>query len=134
MVLASVAAISFTILFLLSLPSCLRLRATSFSTEGVGAGAPPRIRPTPVPTPTQAMAIARPRRRFTVCMYHRFRLPGLRPILLPEPTAPAHGRSREPADALRREYGASRSCSRPFFMPAAVEDTVVTATLRLSWR
>jgi hypothetical protein len=27
------------------------------------------------------------------------RLPGLRPILPPQPAAPAHGRSREPTDA-----------------------------------
>jgi hypothetical protein len=39
MVLASVAATSFAILLLFSLPSCLRLRATPFSAEGVGAGA-----------------------------------------------------------------------------------------------
>jgi hypothetical protein len=38
MVLASVAATSFVILLLFSLPSCLRLRATPFSAEGVGAG------------------------------------------------------------------------------------------------
>jgi hypothetical protein len=39
MVLASVAATSFAILLLLSLPSCLCLRATPFSAEDVGAGA-----------------------------------------------------------------------------------------------
>jgi hypothetical protein len=39
MVLASVAATSFAILLLFSLASCLRLRATPFSVEGVGAGA-----------------------------------------------------------------------------------------------
>jgi hypothetical protein len=38
-VLASVATNSFVILLLLSLPSCLHLRATPFSAEGVGAGA-----------------------------------------------------------------------------------------------
>jgi hypothetical protein len=37
--LTSVATTSFTILLLLSLPSCLHLRTTPFSTEGVGAGA-----------------------------------------------------------------------------------------------
>jgi hypothetical protein len=37
MVLASVAATSFVILLLFSLPSSLRLRATPFSAEGVGA-------------------------------------------------------------------------------------------------
>jgi hypothetical protein len=39
MVLASVATASFVILLLFSLPSCLHLRATPFSAEGVGAGA-----------------------------------------------------------------------------------------------
>jgi hypothetical protein len=39
MILASVATISFFILLLFSLPSCLHLRATPFSTEGVGADA-----------------------------------------------------------------------------------------------
>jgi hypothetical protein len=37
-VLASVVATSFTILLLFSLPLCLRLRTTIFSTKGVGAG------------------------------------------------------------------------------------------------
>jgi hypothetical protein len=39
MVLVSVVATSFAIVLLFSLPSYLRLRATSFSTEGVGASA-----------------------------------------------------------------------------------------------
>jgi hypothetical protein len=39
MILVSVAATSFTILLLFSLPSCLHLCATPFSIEGVGAGA-----------------------------------------------------------------------------------------------
>ena len=39
MVPTSVVVTSFTILLLFSLPSYLRLRATSFSTEGVGASA-----------------------------------------------------------------------------------------------
>jgi hypothetical protein len=37
MVLVSVATISFAILLLFSLPSCLHIRATPFLTEGVGA-------------------------------------------------------------------------------------------------
>jgi hypothetical protein len=37
MVIASVATTSFVILLLFSLPSCLHLRATPFSAEGVGA-------------------------------------------------------------------------------------------------
>jgi hypothetical protein len=39
MLLASVATILFVILFLFSLTSCLHLRATPFSAEGIGAGA-----------------------------------------------------------------------------------------------
>jgi hypothetical protein len=39
MVPASVTTTSFDVLFFFSLPSCLHLRATPFSTEGVGAGA-----------------------------------------------------------------------------------------------
>ena len=39
MVLVSIANTSFAILLLFSLPSCLHLRATPFSAEGVGAGA-----------------------------------------------------------------------------------------------
>jgi hypothetical protein len=39
MVLVSVATTSFAILLLFSLPSCLHLRATPFSAEGVGADA-----------------------------------------------------------------------------------------------
>jgi hypothetical protein len=52
------------------------------------------------------------------------RLPGLRPVLPPQHTAPAHGYSREPTNARRRGYGASRSCSCPFSVCAAEEDTV----------
>jgi hypothetical protein len=39
MILASVATTLFAILLLFSLPSCLHLRATPFSAEGIGAGA-----------------------------------------------------------------------------------------------
>jgi hypothetical protein len=38
MVLTSVATTSFAILLLITLPSCLHLRATPFSAEGIGAG------------------------------------------------------------------------------------------------
>jgi hypothetical protein len=59
------------------------------------------------------------------------RLSGLRPILPPQPAARAHSRSRESTDARRRGYGASRSCSWPFFARAVEEDMVAPATLRL---
>jgi hypothetical protein len=62
------------------------------------------------------------------------RFPSLRPILPSQPTTPAHGRSREPTDARRRGYGVSQSCSWPFSVHVAEEDTVAPATLRLSWR
>jgi hypothetical protein len=39
MVLASIVATSFVLLLLFSLPSCLCLRATPFSAEGMGVGA-----------------------------------------------------------------------------------------------
>jgi hypothetical protein len=61
-------------------------------------------------------------------------LPGLRPVLPPQPVVPAHGRNRKPTDARRRGYGASRLCSWPFSVRAVEEDMVAPATLRLSWR
>jgi hypothetical protein len=73
MVPASVITTSFVILLLFSLPSCLHLRATSFSAEGVGACAFSSYSSTPTPTPTRAVATARPRGRFTLCAHHRFR-------------------------------------------------------------
>jgi hypothetical protein len=51
------------------------------------------------------------------------------PVLPPQPAAPVHGRSREPTDARRRGYGVSRSCSWPFSVHVAEEDTVAPATL-----
>jgi hypothetical protein len=62
------------------------------------------------------------------------RIPGFRPVLPPQPAVPAHGRSREPTDARRRGYGASRSCPWPFSMRVVEEDMVAPATLRLSWQ
>jgi hypothetical protein len=59
------------------------------------------------------------------------RLPGLSPVLSPQPTAPAHSHSREPTDARRRGYGVS-----PLGLSSvrvAEEDTVALATLRLCW-
>jgi hypothetical protein len=99
----------------------------------------PHIRPTTAPTPTRVVAIARPRRVshhartivFTV-VGRLIRLPVLRPVLPPQPAAPTHGRSREPTDAHRREYGASRSCSWPFSVRAIEEDMVAPVMLRLS--
>jgi hypothetical protein len=111
MVLASVATTSFDILLLFSLQSCLRLRATPFSAEGVGVGVSPHIRPTPAPTPTHVVAIALPRGRFTACAHHRFhRRRTSCSCSRPSPcsfqhAAPVHGRSRELTDAHQRGYG-----------------------------
>jgi hypothetical protein len=60
------------------------------------------------------------------------RLPGLRPVLPLQPATSAHGRSREPTDARRRGYRASRSCSWYFSVCAVEEDMVASVTLRLS--
>jgi hypothetical protein len=73
MVLVSVATTSFAILLLFSLPSCLHLRATPFSAEGVGALASSLYPSDTNPTLTRVVAIARPRGRFTSCMHHSFR-------------------------------------------------------------
>jgi hypothetical protein len=85
-----------------SLPLCLCLRATPFSTEGVREGASSPYSSYTNPTPTRA-AIARPRGRFTACAHHLFavvgrlvHLPDLHPVLPPQPTAPVHDHSREP--------------------------------------
>jgi hypothetical protein len=63
---------------------------------------------------------------------HLVRLLDLRPVLAPQPAAPAHGRSREPTDAGRRGYGASGSCTWPFSICVVEEDMVAPVTLRLS--
>jgi hypothetical protein len=57
------------------------------------------------------------------------RFPGLRLVLPSQPTTPIHGHSREPTDARRRRYGASRTCSWHFSVRAA-EDTVTTGIER----
>jgi hypothetical protein len=134
MVLASVVTTPFVILLPFSLPLCLHLHATQFLAEGIGAGAfSPYSSDTSLDTdshsgyctcaPSFFAVVGRP-----VC------LPGLRPVLPLQPAAPIHDSNREPTDARRRGYGASRSCSYPFSMRAVEEDMVAHATLRLSWR
>ncbi|PWZ27799.1 hypothetical protein Zm00014a_002176 [Zea mays] len=141
MVLASVAATSFSIQLLFSLLSCLCLRATPFSAEGVGACAS-----SPYSSDTSPETDPRSGYCTSTRMFHSLRtivfaivgrlvrLPGLRSVLPPQPVASAHGRSRKPTEAHRRGYEASRSCSWPFSARAAEEDTVGPAMLRLSWR
>jgi hypothetical protein len=53
-------------------PSCLHLRTTPFSAEGVGAGDSSPYSSDTSPDTTRAVAIARPRGRFTSCTHHRF--------------------------------------------------------------
>jgi hypothetical protein len=86
--------------------------------EGVGACVSSRIRSTPVPTPIARWLLnvhedvsQHARTIVFVVVGCLVRLPGLRPVLPPQPATPANGRSREPTDARRRGYGASRSCS-----------------------
>jgi hypothetical protein len=141
MVFASVATTSFVIILLFSLPSCLHLRATPFLAEGVGACVSSPYSPDTIPNTDSRSGYCTSTRGFTLCVHHRFaiverpvRLPGHRPVLPPQPTAPTHGRSREPMDARRRGYGMSRLCSWPFSVCAVEEDMVTPATLWLSWR
>jgi hypothetical protein len=139
MVLASVATTSFAILLLFSLISCLHLRATPFSAEGVGAGASfPYSFDTNLNTDLCSDYCTSTR------TFHITRAPSFSPssdvpfvfpafALFFHPTCcPAHGHSREPTDARQRGYGASRSCSWPFSVRAVEEDMVASATLRLS--
>jgi hypothetical protein len=132
MVIASVATNSFVILLIFSLPSCLHLRVTPFSADGIGAGASSVFVRHQPPTATRVVAIARPRRRFTSCAYHRFRRhrtshSSSRHLHCSssQPIAPAHGRSRESTDVCRRGYGASRSYSWSFSV-RTVEDDIVS--------
>ena len=141
MVLASVATTSFAVLLIFSLPSCLRFAPPIL---GRGRGSrrllPVFVRHQPRHRLAQWLLhvhedVSHHARTIVFAVVGRpVRLPGLRPVLPPQPAAPAHGRSREPTDARRRGYGASRSCSWPFSVRAVEEDMVAPATLRLSWR
>jgi hypothetical protein len=140
MVLVSVAATSFVILLLFSLPSCLRLRATHSRQRAWEQAPPPRIRPTLAPTPTRAVAIARPRGCFTTCTHHHFRRRrtsrlsfGLCPVLPTQPVAPAHGRSREPTDARLCGYG-QVDLAPGFSSCVSPRRTRWCLPRRLSWR
>jgi hypothetical protein len=134
----SVTATSFSILLIFSLLSFLRLRATRSRQRVWEQAPPPRIRLTPAPTPTRAVAIARLRGRFTTCAHHRFRHRRMsRSSSRPSPCSSSptyYPRPRSQPRVDRRWYGASRSCSWPFSVCDTEEDTVASATLRLSWR
>jgi hypothetical protein len=95
MVLASVAATSFVILLLFSLPHASASAPPHSRQRAWEQEPPPNIRPTPVPISTGAVANARPRGRFTTCAHHRFivvggpvRLPDLRLVLPPNLLSP----------------------------------------------
>jgi hypothetical protein len=118
MVLASVVVILFDILLLFSLPLCLRLRGTLFLAESVGADVSPYSSDTSLDTD--------PRNSYCTSTgtFHSMLAPSFSPLsdvpfvfsafalfFLPNLLPPAHSRSREPTDARRRGYGASRSCS-----------------------
>jgi hypothetical protein len=142
MVLASVIATSFTILFLLSFPSCLCLPATPFSVESVGVGASSLYSSNTSPDTDPRSDYCTSTRTshsmhvpsFSPSSDVPFVFPAFAMFFFPNLLPPAHGRRHEPANALRRGYGVSRSCSWPFFVHAAEEDTMAPATLRLSWR
>jgi hypothetical protein len=103
MILALVATTSFTILLLFSLPSCLHLRATPFSAEGVGECASSSYSSTPAPTPTHAMAIARPRGCFTSCAQQHFR----------------HRRTSRSSSRPSPYFSCPTCCPRPRLQPRA---------------
>jgi hypothetical protein len=140
MVLASVVTISFAILLLFSLPSCLHLRATPFSAEGVGAGTSSPYSCDTSPDTDSRSGYCTATRTFHIMCAPSFSPSSDVPFVfaafalffLPNMLPPAHGRSREPTDARRHGYEASRSCSWPFSVCAVEEDMVAPATLRLS--
>jgi hypothetical protein len=72
-ILASVVTILFAILLLFSLSSCLHLRTTPFSAEGVGACASSPYLSDTSPDTDSRSGYCSPRGRFTSCAHHRFR-------------------------------------------------------------
>jgi hypothetical protein len=125
----------------LSLSSCIHLRATPFSVESVGAGASSTYSSDTNPDTDSCSGYCTSTRTFHSMHAPLFSLSSDVSFVFPafacssSPTYyPAHGCSREPTDARRRGYGASRPCSWPFSVCAAEDDTVAPATLRLSWR
>jgi hypothetical protein len=124
-----------------SLPSCLCLRATPFSAEGMGADASSLYSSDTSPDIDHAVAITHPRGHFTACAHHRFRRrrtshSSSRPSpCSSSPTYCPRPRSQPRADIHSLTWvRMSRSCSWPFSVRAAEEDTVAPAMLRLYWR
>jgi hypothetical protein len=138
MVLASVATTSFAILLLFSLPSCLHLRTTPFSAEGVEACASSPYSSDTSPDTDSRSGYCTSTKTFHIMRAPSFsssvrpiRLPDLRPVLPPQPTAPP------PPPTVA-------AASRPTLVDAGTgrvghalvrvieEDMVVPATLRSS--
>jgi hypothetical protein len=141
MVLGSIAATSFAILLLFSLPSCLQLCTTPFSKEGVEAGTSSLYSSNISHDTDPCCGYCTSTRTFHSIHASSFSLSSdvpfvflvfslfFLPNLLPPPTVAATSRRRS-STWVR----ASRSCSWPLSVHAAEEDTVAPATLRLSWR
>ena len=140
MVLVLVATNSFVILLLFSLPSCLHLRATPFSAVGVGACACSPYSSDTSPNNDSRSGYCTSTRTFhSMCAPSfspssniPFVFPAFTLFFLPPNYWPCPLSQPRATDTLRRGYGASRSCSWPFFVCAAEDDMVVPATLRLS--
>jgi hypothetical protein len=113
MVLASVVATSFAILLLFLSPLMPLPPRRPILDRGCGSRRllpvfiqhQPRHRPAQWLLPVHKDILQHARTIVFVVIGHHVRLPGLRPLLPPQPADPAHGRSREPTDARRRRYG-----------------------------
>jgi hypothetical protein len=112
MALVSVAAASFVILLLFSLPLDF-VSAPRILGRGHGSRClllvfirhQPRHRPTQWLLHVHEGVSQHARIIVSTIVGRLVCLPGLRPVLPPQPAASAHGRSREPTDARRRGYG-----------------------------
>ncbi|PWZ53271.1 hypothetical protein Zm00014a_033002 [Zea mays] len=140
MVLASVAATSFAILLIFSLPLCLLLHATPFSTEGVGADASSSYSSDTSPDTDPRSGYCTSTRTFPSMGAPSFSPSSDVPFVFPTFALFFHHKllsrpwSQPRADRpSSTRVRASRSCSWPFSVRAAKEDTVAPATLRLSW-
>jgi hypothetical protein len=140
-VLASVATTSFAILLLFSLPSCLHLRAPildrgrrSMRLLLVFVRHQPRYRLMQWLLHVHEDVSHHARTIIFAIVGRHVRLPGLCPVLPPQPAALAHSRNHEPFDAHRHGYEASWSCSWPFSVHVVEKDMEAPVPLRLSWR
>jgi hypothetical protein len=141
--LLSVATTSFVILLLFSLPSCLHLRATPFSAEGVGACVSSPYSSDTSPDTDSCSGYCT-----SMITFHIMRPPSFSPSSdarsssrpSPYSSSPfccSHtvaAASQPTLVSAGTTLGASRSCSWPFAVRVVEEDMVVPATLRLSWR